>query len=91
MSNFFLNKSPQARETKANMNKWDYIMLKSLLMRTAPLATVWQASGHFSSHTDTRRHSHCRCASSRHFETMKHSGRSGLPPMFCEHLNLSYS
>ena len=30
MSNFFLNikTSPQARETKAKMNKWDYTKLK---------------------------------------------------------------
>ena len=29
MRNFFLNPSPQERKTKAKMNKWDYIKLKS--------------------------------------------------------------
>ena len=29
--NFFLNTPPRARETKANMNTWDYIKLKKLL------------------------------------------------------------
>ena len=29
LSNIFLDLSSQARETKANINKWDYIKLKS--------------------------------------------------------------
>ena len=29
-SNIFLDLSPQARETKARMNKWDYIKVKHL-------------------------------------------------------------
>ena len=30
LSNIFLNMSPQARETKAKISKWDYIKLESL-------------------------------------------------------------
>ena len=30
LSNFFLGLSPQARETKAKISKWDYIKLESL-------------------------------------------------------------
>ena len=32
-SNVFLDMFPQARETKANINKWDNIKLKELLHR----------------------------------------------------------
>ena len=48
MSNFFLNTSPQARETKAEMNKWDYLMLKifctakDTISRTKRHPTVWE-------------------------------------------------
>ena len=48
MSNFFLNASPQARETKARMNKWDDIKLKSYctakdtINRTKRHPTVWE-------------------------------------------------
>ena len=48
MSKFFLNTSPQARETKTEMNKWDYIKLKSFcttkntINRTKRYPTVWE-------------------------------------------------
>ena len=48
MSNFFINISPQARETKAKMNKWDYIELetfctaKDTIGRTERHPTVWE-------------------------------------------------
>ena len=48
MSDFFMNISPQARKTKAKMNKWDYNKLKRFcsaedtINRTKRNPTVWE-------------------------------------------------
>ena len=48
MSNLFLNTSPQEREAKAKMNKWNYNKLKSFrtakytIIKTKRPPTVWE-------------------------------------------------
>ena len=48
MSDFFMNISPQKKETKAKMSKWDYIKLQSFctakdtINRTKRNPTVWE-------------------------------------------------
>ena len=40
LSNFFLGMSPQARETKAKINKWDYIKLESLCIAKKAISST---------------------------------------------------